>query len=244
MRRVQSSRCEGHVDAIRPHTSRQVAALVDLQLLTASRSGKLMVMQPIDLNTTGTVWTYTPKSHKTAHHRHSRTIYIGPRGQAVIRPFLAGRAVDAFLFSPAEAEAERRAKQHQARKTPLSCGNAPGRNRKRTPSRQPGTRYTRDLYRRAVQYACRKAGIPRGTRTSLGTWPAPASAKQRASRWPGSSSGTARPRSPKPTPNWITAGPCRLCRRSGDTVRGRGRRSCGLRLGQSVAHGHSATSRR
>ena len=86
---------------------------------------------------------------------------VGPPGRGVfIRPFLAGRAVDAFLFSPAEAEAERRAKQHAGRKTPLSCGNAPGRNRKRTPSRQPDTRYTRDSYRRAVQYACRKAGIP------------------------------------------------------------------------------------
>ena len=68
--------------------------------------------------------------------------------------------MDAFLFSPAEAEAERRAKQHAGRKTPLSCGNAPGRNRKRRPSKQPGSRYTRGSYRQAVQYACRKAGIP------------------------------------------------------------------------------------
>ena len=68
--------------------------------------------------------------------------------------------MDAFLFSPAEAESQRRAKQHAARKTPLSCSNAPGRNRKRTPSKQPGTRYTRDSYRQAVQYACRKVSIP------------------------------------------------------------------------------------
>ena len=74
---------EGHVNAIRPHTNQQVAALINLQLLTASRSGELVLMRPIDLNTTDTVWTYTPESHKTGHHEHSRTIYIGPRGQAV-----------------------------------------------------------------------------------------------------------------------------------------------------------------
>ena len=65
-----------------------------------------------------------------------------------------------------------------------------------------------------------RPAYPNGTRTSFGTRPAPPSARQRASSWPGSSSGTARPRSPKPTPNWITAGPSKSCRRSDETDQG------------------------
>ena len=71
------------MDAIKPYVSRQAWGLVRLQLLTAARTGELVIMRPIDLNMSGTVWTYTPESHKTAHHGHRRTIYIGPRGQAV-----------------------------------------------------------------------------------------------------------------------------------------------------------------
>ena len=72
------------------------------------------------------VWTIEPTEHKTAHHGHRRTIYLGPKAQTVVQPFLSDRAVDAYLFSPAEAEAERRAAAHASRKTPLSCGNGAG----------------------------------------------------------------------------------------------------------------------
>ena len=64
------------------------------------------------------VWTYSPPYHKTAHHGHKRTIFVGPKGQEVIGPFLTGRAVDAFLFSAAEAEVQRRERIHAERKTP------------------------------------------------------------------------------------------------------------------------------
>jgi len=118
-------------------------------------------MRPIDLEMSDSVWFYTPPNHKTQHRGHSRVIPIGPKGQAILRPFL-DRPVDAYLFSPAEAEAEIRAKRHAARKTPLSCGNRPGTNRKANPQWKPGDRYTRDTYYRAVQHAiraARKAGI-------------------------------------------------------------------------------------
>ena len=150
-----------HVDAIRPYLSRQVEALIDLQLLTAARPGELVIMRPIDLNTEGKVWTYTPATHKTAYRGHKRAIYLGPRAQEAVRPFLAGRAVEAYLFSPAEAVAEQREDRHAARVTPLSCGNKPGSNVKRHPQRTPGERYTPESYRQAVQYACERAGVPR-----------------------------------------------------------------------------------
>lgn len=151
---------QAHVDAIRPLVGRQVEALIDLQLLTGARAGELVIMRPLDIDTSGNIWIYTPSRHKTEHHGFNRQIYLGPKAQAVVAPFLAGRAVDAYCFSPREAEAERRQKAHEARETPLSCGNRPGTNRRSRPKKEPGERYTRDSYRRAIQRACDKADVP------------------------------------------------------------------------------------
>jgi len=90
--------------------------------LTAARAGEIVAMRPCDIDMSGRVWTCQPAEHKTVHHGHTRTIYIGPRAQEVLRPFLK-RAVGACLFSPAEAMAERREQRHKQRTTRLSCGN-------------------------------------------------------------------------------------------------------------------------
>ncbi len=42
---------DAHIDAIRPYLSRQVAALIDLQLLTAARPGELVIMRSIETST-------------------------------------------------------------------------------------------------------------------------------------------------------------------------------------------------
>lgn len=150
------------IDAVRPHLNRQVAALVDLQLLTGARSGELLGLRAIDIDMSDRsgVWAYRPKEHKNRFRGKDRVIYFGPAAQAVVRPFLTGRAVDAFLFSPAEAEAERRAALHAQRTTPLCCGNRPGTNRRAKPERAPGDRYTAPSYYVAVQRACDEAFPP------------------------------------------------------------------------------------
>jgi len=150
-----------HVNSIREHVAKQVWALVQLQLLTGARAGELVGIRAVDIDTTGVVWIYRPSWHKTAHRGHARTIYLGPKAQDVVRPFLAGRAIDAPLFSPAEAEASRYADLHAQRETPLSCGNGPGRNRKRNPQRKPGPQYTTATYRRAISRGCDAAEVPR-----------------------------------------------------------------------------------
>jgi integrase len=144
------------IEAVRPHISRQVRALVDLQLLTGARPGELVILRPKDLNRTGPVWSYKPERHKTAHRGHVREIFVGPKAQAVLRPFLL-RHPEAFCFSPAEAEAERLRDRHEARTTPLGYGNAPGTNRRRRPQRTPGDRYDTKAYNRAVARACNMA---------------------------------------------------------------------------------------
>ncbi len=145
-----------HVDAIRPYVSRQVWAIVELQRLTGMRSGEVVIMRGCDLDMTGKLWLYRPASHKTEHHGHERVVEIGPKAQAVIRPFLKPD-LEAPLFSPADAEAERRAKMHAKRKIPLKYGNRPGTNRKRKPMRTPKDRYIPTSYCRAIARACGQA---------------------------------------------------------------------------------------
>ena len=81
-------------------------AMIQLQMVTGMRPTEVCIMRGCDIDTTREIWTYTPASHKTQHHGHRREIYLGPKARQIIEPFLAGRATDAYLFSPAEAEAE------------------------------------------------------------------------------------------------------------------------------------------
>jgi integrase len=105
---------------------------------------------------TGEVWEFRPTDHKNANRELDRVVYIGPRGQDILRPYLL-RDAEAFCFSPADSEAKRRATRHEARTTPLSCGNRPGTNCKRKPRRQAGKRYTSSSYFYAIRRACDKA---------------------------------------------------------------------------------------
>jgi len=148
-----------HVEAVKPFVSRQVWAMVQLQLYTAARAGEICRMRPCDVDREGKVWVYQPREHKTAHHGHERKIFIGPRGQEVLAPFLL-RDPHAYCFSPSEAETERRKHLHEQRTTPLSCGNTPGSNVKDDPQRAAGDRYTTGSYRRAIQRACDQAFPP------------------------------------------------------------------------------------
>jgi len=150
------------LDAVRPYLNRQIRALVELQLLTGARPGELLRMRPIDIeryNATN-VWLYRPKEHKNRFRGTERIIYLGPKAQEVIVPFIEGREEMAYLFSPAEAEAERRAELHNSRKTPLSCGNRPGTNRRKNPRRPIGQCYTTASYYVGICRACDRAFPP------------------------------------------------------------------------------------
>jgi integrase len=142
-----------------PNLSRHVRAMVDLQLLTGARPGEIVRMRTCDINRGGKVWIYKPFEHKTQHHGHDREIRIGPKAQKILAPFLK-LDLQAFIFSPAEAEAERLAALHAKRLrsgTPIEQGNAPGTNRAKVRRHPPGARYTVDSYRKAIARACEAA---------------------------------------------------------------------------------------
>jgi integrase len=145
------------VDAVRPFVSRQVWAMIELQRLTGMRPGEVCGMRTLDVDMSGQVWVYTPESHKTEHHGRERRIFLGPAAQAVLAPWLKADR-EAYIFSPREAMEERRADLRKSRKTPVQPSQRC--RRKRAPKRQPGRRYTKDSYRRAIATACEKAGAP------------------------------------------------------------------------------------
>ena len=151
---------DDYVQAIKPHVSGQVWAMIQLQLFTGARPGEICSLRKMDIDNTGDVWSCRLEEHKTAHHGHKRVIFLGRKAQAIIQPFLDAHHSEEYLFSPSEAEKERREKVHAARKTPLSCGNRPGTNLRLNPARTIGLRYDVAAYRRAIARGCDLAFPP------------------------------------------------------------------------------------
>lgn len=112
-------------------------------------------MSPGRLDTSKDPWEYRPVSHKTAQLGKGRVIFIGPKAQDALRPYLI-RPDDQHCFRPVDSETKRRRALNDARKTPLSCGNKPGSNRRRRPAHQPGEAYQKDALNRAVRRAVDK----------------------------------------------------------------------------------------
>jgi integrase len=173
------------VEATLPYLSPVVADMVRLQRLTGARPGEICTLRPIDLDRSSEIWKFMPAEHKTEHHGHSRVIFIGPRAQQVLLPYLL-RPADAYCFSPAESEQHRRQVRHRQRSTPLRQGNRPGSNKKQQPQRSAGEAYSNDSYRRAVGRACELAfKMPVGLRRIARNLPAEEKRvlRERAAQW-------------------------------------------------------------
>jgi integrase len=142
-----------------PHLPGIVADMVRLQRLIGCRPGEVCKIKPGMVDRSGAVWVVRLADHKTAWRGHLRDIYVGPKAQAILAPYL-NRSVDAFCFSPVECVAQRLAVRNSKRITPKSCGNRPGTNRKASPKRKPGASFTTGSYGRAIAGACLKAEVP------------------------------------------------------------------------------------
>lgn len=100
-----------------------IAAMARLQLVTGMRPGEVALMRRCDINMSGRVWSYRPTSHKTEHHGRDRVIYLGPRAQDILKPFLKA-GLRAFLFSPIDAMQARLREQRANRQTPMTPSQA------------------------------------------------------------------------------------------------------------------------
>ena len=154
------------VEATLPFVAPPVAAMIRLQQLTGMRQGEVCIMRAVDIDRSGNVWIYQPSTHKTAYRGMEKQIPLGPKAQAVIRPFL-DRDPNVFLFSPIEAEAWRNERRsvhcNPNRKTKIYPCELRTRvqkkqERKSKVSKRPKReRYDSDSYRRAITYGISKA---------------------------------------------------------------------------------------
>lgn len=148
----------GEIEAIKQRVNRFVWGMIQLQLATGMRPGEVRLMRIRDIDMSGEVWEYRPQEHKTEHHGRQRLIFIGPRGQDIVRQFLVADP-ERYLFSPKAAEEERSEERRANRKTPMTPSQT-ARAEKADRRRKPGKSYTVTSYGRAIRNACESADVP------------------------------------------------------------------------------------
>jgi integrase len=145
---------DAYVDAIIPFLPPTLQCMLTLQRLTGMRSGELVQLRGCDIDMTGETWLYLPEHHKTESSSGEKQIPLGPRCREALKPFLRAN-VDAPLFSPRQAEEERRQIKRAARKTRVQ----PSQQSRAKPfrARAIGERYDTRSYFQALRYAMERA---------------------------------------------------------------------------------------
>lgn len=157
---------DDHLAAILPYCAPPVAAMLQLQRMTAARPGEFMILRPMDIDQAAgpDVWAYVPERHKNdwREGENVRVIALGPEAQAILRPFL-DRPAGEFCFKPAESWAWHRQQRRaaSARKTPVYPCEVKRLARQRASQRRKGgrfrPRFDKDSYCRAVKRAIQRA---------------------------------------------------------------------------------------
>ncbi len=145
---------EHWVRATMRHMPPTIAAMVELQMLGGMRPGEVCQMRAAEIDTSGTIWIYRPRRHKNKWRGQTREIPLGPRAQKILKPFLK-RDLNAYLFSPTEANEQRSAAKRAARKSPVQPSQQD--RHKDNPANPPGDYYDTRSYYRAIQYAIKAA---------------------------------------------------------------------------------------
>ena len=158
-----------------------VGDMLRLVWYTGMRPNEVCSMRPYDvLQDDEECWLYIPGrdyssvgKHKTMRFDRIKVIPLAGESQKILERRINDFQSRDYIFSPQESIQEFLAKKAQSRKTPLSCGNRPGTNRKEHPMIQPRNRYDHHTLRKACQRACLRAGVktfvPYDLRRSMAT---------------------------------------------------------------------------
>ena len=131
--------------------------MVELQRYSGMRPGEVVELRPCDITRRiDGVWIYRPRRYKTEHHELDRVVFLGPKAQDILSPWL-DRGPDEPCFSPREAVEWLMQKKRQQRKSKVPPSQ---RDRRRPGAQRPAAKYTEEIYRKSIQYACRKAKVP------------------------------------------------------------------------------------
>ncbi len=158
---------EEEFQKVTSHLGSVVADMLKMIWLTGMRPNEVCNMRPYDiLFDDQDCWLYIPgrdKSpvgkHKTARFERVKVIPLTSECQEILKPRMKNCGVKEYIFSPKESMKEFYSERSVNRKTPLSCGNLPGSNRKENPMIRPGVKYEQSGLRRACKRACLKAGV-------------------------------------------------------------------------------------
>ena len=158
-----------------------VGDMVRLIWYTGMRPTEVCSMRPCDIiRDDEDCWLYIPGRdfspvgrHKTMRFERMKVIPLAKESQQILVERIKDFDSTDYVFSPKETVNTLLAKKAKERKTPLSCGNRPGTNRKEHPMIKPRDRYDHHTLRRACQRACKKAGVepfvPYDLRRSMAT---------------------------------------------------------------------------
>ena len=145
------------IDATVKHLPEVVRDMVRFQRLAGCRPGEVCSLRPCDVDRSEAIWVYRPVEHKTRHRGRERIIFIGPKAQKILRPYLL-RDAQAICFSPADSERRRKRSMREKRQTKVQPSQRD--RRKSQPEVEPGEKYDKTSYARAIKRACDLAFPP------------------------------------------------------------------------------------
>lgn len=160
------------VERVLPLLRPAVRDLLTTQYLAGMRPMEACHLRPVDIHQDGQVpggpqfpgvWVYVvpPEANKNAHAGKQRVVFLGPKAQEILLPYLERRRPDEYLFSPAESERQRHAQRFAARKRRRfpSDERQVLRRRRAKPKVTPRERYDTRALQLAIRRACKKAGV-------------------------------------------------------------------------------------
>ena len=110
-------------------------AFIRILRSTGARPSEICRMKVSDIDRTDPkTWVFRIRHHKTMRYNKRRVLAFGRKDQAVLAPYLEGKAPNAAVFSPKDAVRERKERDRSARKTPFTPSQLErDKNRKRHP---------------------------------------------------------------------------------------------------------------
>jgi integrase len=107
-----------------------------------------------EIDQSGEIWLYKPGLHKGTWRGHHKAVALGKQEQELIAPRLVGKSPDRAVFSPKDAEAERKERDAAKRKTKVQPSQLKrAEQRAKNPKSRVREFYDSASYRRSVEYA-------------------------------------------------------------------------------------------
>lgn len=139
-----------------------IGDMIQIQILTAMRSGELCKMRPCNIDRSEEIWIYQPQAvdptkqynHKKDYLGYQKIITIGPKAKLLLAKYMFRDPTD-YCFKPTESYRQCLQAKSDKRKTPLKYGNRPGTNCKGTMPLNEC--FNSDGYMKIIKRACKTA---------------------------------------------------------------------------------------